>query len=125
VAVARSRLVSAALLAVLAFGLDASRGVPSRLTTVTRAFWCCSTVCHHAHGAAAATRCCGSDHDATELTATPPQKPVDVAPPGATPAVALAVVPAAPVAYAAGSARVSAPRARGAPVFLLNRSFRI
>jgi hypothetical protein len=122
--VARSRLLSAALLAVLALGLDASRGVPARSTSVTRALWCCSTVCHHAHGAMAATRCCGAEHDASELTATPPRRPAEVGPP----VVALAPLPVAPADGVVGAPdlhRVSTPRARGTPVFLSNRTLRL
>ena len=124
-AVTRNRLVSAALLAVLALGLDVSRGVPTRLTTLARAVWCCSTVCHHTHGATAAPRCCGTEHEATELAATPAQKQVDGV--TAAPAVGLQLAPssAASPLRALDVAPVPASRARAAPAFLLNRSFRI
>jgi hypothetical protein len=98
--VARNRLVSAALLTAIALGLDVSGGVPARLTTMARAVWCCSTVCHHAHGAAAAPRCCGVEHDAADLAATRPATPADVGP--AAPALAVALPSAAsPLALAA------------------------
>jgi hypothetical protein len=123
--VTRNRLVSATLLAVLAFGLDVSRGVPTRLTTLARAVWCCSTICHHTHGATAAPRCCGTEHEATELAATPAQKPADGV--TAVPAVALQLATSSDASplRVLDVAPVPASRARAAPVFLLNRSFRI
>ena len=123
--VKRNRLVSATLLAVLAFGLDASRGVPTRLTTLARAVWCCSTVCHHTHRATAAPRCCGTERDATQLAATPAQKPVDGVTAAPAVAFALATSPDASPLRVLDVARVPASRARAAPVFLLNRTFRI
>jgi hypothetical protein len=123
--VTRKRLVSSALLAVLALGADASHGASARITTVARAVWCCSKVCHRAASAGAATRCCGGERAGVDVSATPAAKRTDAMPVVVALSGDLAGVSPSGVPGTLPGEHAPPPRARGTPVFLLNRSFRI
>lgn len=120
-----TRLGSLALAASLALGVQTAYGVPTRSAGVVRALWCCSAGCDHARSPAGAARCCGIGGDAVDMLASPHAEPAR-----GWPVVHASIVerdaPSTRLGPTSSSALASQlARARGAPLFLLTRSFRI
>jgi hypothetical protein len=122
--VSAKRLISSALVALAALGVQTVCAAPVRSTQVARALRCCSTRCHPARSAGAAGDCCVVDARAGDVVTAPPARVVDGGPVVHATPVALEALPDASVSAAVADASL-AGRARGAPLFLLAHSLRL
>jgi hypothetical protein len=124
--VSLKRRLSSGIVAFLAFSAHAGYAAPAESTQVVRALWCCATHCRHTRSATTAAHCCkvGRSGGGAVATSAVPKLPAR--------GLAFRAASAAPggVSPVDGHGTgwieaIPAPRARGAPLFLLTRSLRI
>lgn len=119
------RLMSSALVVLVAFSVQVAYGAPTRSTQTIRALSCCSTCCHHAKSATAAAQCCGVAGGGSELAASPQTKLPEGGPATHTALVEFGVLSGLDGQKSSGVGAVPTARARAAPIFLLTHSLRI